>query len=172
MFKTKKKAIEKILSQIIIKKMIEIGCGLGHTLSVFKSSGIDNIGIDISQNAISVCKKKGLNVKLQSLEDVNETYDLVSSDGLLEHLLNFEPVVQQLTKISSCFILLIQPNHNSFWGKTVVYISSLLKGEKNVYEYNYRIEDFINTFKKYNFHVIKSIPVFSDVFRLLLFKKG
>lgn len=171
MFKAKKKAIQKILCQIKINNMLEVGCGLGYTLSAFQDAGTNATGIDISEHAIAVCKKKGLNVSLKDLQDVSETYELISSDGLLEHLLNFEPHVKHMTHISSKYVLLIQPNHASFPGKTFFYLSELIMARRNVYEYNYLIDDFINIFSKYGFKLLRNEPIFSDVFRLLLFEK-
>lgn len=171
MFDTKKKALRKVLNQIKINNMIEVGAGLGYTLSVFQEAGINAVGIDISEHAIAVCKRKGLNVSLKPLEEVSETYDLVSSDGLLEHFLNFELYARHLMNISSKYVLLIQPNHNSFPGKTIFYLSQLIKGRENVHEYNYLIDDFINIFDKYGFELLRNEPIFGDVFRLLLFQK-
>lgn len=171
MFKAKINALQRVLRQIQVSNMIEVGCGLGHTLSVFQESGINSVGIDISEYAIEVCKNKGLNAKVQALQDVREKYDLVSSDGLLEHFLNFELYVSHMTKLSKKYILLIQPNHESFLGKTIVYFATLIRGKKNVYEYNYLINDFINIFDKYEFKPIKNESVFFDIFRLLLFQK-
>ena len=108
---------------------------------------------------------------LRKMEDVKEQYDLVSSDGMLEHFLNFEPYAQHLMRISRRYVLLIQPNHDSFCGKTLAYLSELLRGDANVFEYNYRIRDFISVFSRYGFEIAKNSPIFFDVFRLLLFRK-
>ena len=42
-------------------------------------------------------------------------------------------------RISNKYVALIQPNHESFIGKTAVYFAELLRGHENIYEYNYRI---------------------------------
>ena len=65
----------------------------------------------------------------------------------------------------------IQPNHDSFWGKTLAYLAELLRGRENVFEYNYRIKDFISVFENNGFKITENYPIFCDVFRLLLFKK-
>jgi hypothetical protein len=74
-------------------------------------------------------------------------------------------------RISRRYVLLIQPNHDSFVGKTLAYLSEILKGGKNVYEYNYRIIDFISIFAADGFKIVKNEKIFLDVFRLLLFEK-
>ncbi len=171
MFKAKKRVLTRVIKNLPIKTAIEVGCGLGHTMEVFKEIGLNCTGVDVSHHAISVCRKKGLNATLKRLEDVTEKYDLVSSDGMLEHFLNFEPYAQQLMNISSNYVLLIQPNHDSFFGKTLAYLAELIRDRENVFEYNYRIKDFANVFERNGFRIINTTPIFLDVFRLLLFEK-
>ena len=172
MFKAKEKVLATAINDITSANVIEVGCGLGHTMEVYKKNGLKCVGIDVSSHAISVCRNKGLNVTQRKLEDITEKYDLVSSDGMLEHFLNFEPYAQQLMNISKDYVLLIQPNHDSFWGKTLAYLAELLRGRENVFEYNYRIKDFITVFQNNGFMITGNYPIFCDVFRLLLFKKA
>ena len=172
MFKAKEKVLATAINDITNANVIEVGCGLGHTMEVYKKNGLNCVGIDVSSHAISVCRNKGLNVTQRKLEDITEKYDLVSSDGMLEHFLNFEPYAQQLMNISKDYVLLIQPNHDSFWGKTLAYLAELLRGRENVFEYNYRIKDFITVFQNNGFMITGNYPIFCDVFRLLLFKKA
>jgi 2-polyprenyl-3-methyl-5-hydroxy-6-metoxy-1,4-benzoquinol methylase len=172
MFKAKEKVLTTVIKDIPIGKVIEVGCGLGHTMEVYKNNGLNCEGIDVSPHAVSVCRNKGLNVTQRKLEDITEKYDLVSSDGMLEHFLNFEPYARDLMRISNRYVLLIQPNHDSFFGKTLAYMAELLRGNENVFEYNYRIKDFTNVFNKNGFRIIKNTPIFLDVFRLLLFEKS
>ncbi len=172
MFKTKEKVLTTVIKDIPITKVIEIGCGLGHTMEAYKKNGLNCVGIDVSSHAVSVCRNKGLNVTQRKLEDITEKYDLVSSDGMLEHFLNFEPYARQLMNISNNYVLLIQPNHDSFWGKTLAYLAELIRGRENVFEYNYRIKDFITVFENNGFEITENYPIFCDVFRLLLFKKA
>ena len=171
MFNAKEKVLATAIKDITITNVIEVGCGLGHTMEVYNKNGLNCVGIDVSYHAVSVCRNKGLNVTQRKLEDITEKYDLVSSDGMLEHFLNFEPYAQLLMNISKNYVLLIQPNHDSFWGKTLVYLAELLRGRENVFEYNYRIKDFITVFQNNGFMITGNYPIFCDVFRLLLFKK-
>lgn len=171
MFKAKKKSILHVISCLDVSTVIEVGCGLGHTMAVYHDAGYQYIGIDSSFHAISVCKNKHLNCRQQELAEVTEKFDLVSSDGMLEHFLHFEPHAVKMMNISTKYVLLIQPNHDSFLGKTLAYLSELLRNNENVFEYNYRISDFISVFQKHGFDIEDNHPIFGDVFRLLLFKK-
>ncbi|MFC2157506.1 class I SAM-dependent methyltransferase [Acidobacteriota bacterium] len=171
MFNAKKKILARILTEIEIDTAIDVGCGLGFVLEVYRDHGVEYIGIDVSSNAVSFCTRKKLNVVKKKMDEVDTQYDLVSSDGMLEHFLHFEPYAEQMMELSRKYILLIQPNHNSFLGRTLAYLAGIFGDRKNVYEYNYRIEDFVDVFEKGEFGLFKSFPVYLDVFRLLLFKK-
>ena len=171
MFSAKNRIIKKVMSEIQVRTVLEVGCGLGHTLRAFQEAGYETLGIDISKEAVAVCSKKGLRATLMDLSEMKDQFDLVSSDGMLEHFLNFAPYVQQLTRTSRRYVMLIQPNHGSFFGKTLAYLSELIMGDKNVYEYNYRIQDFINSFDANGFKIIRREKVFFDVFKLLLFER-
>lgn len=171
MFTVKKKVVHALAIQLAPHSIMEVGCGLGHILSVYHEAGLNCRGIDVSPTAVAVCCKKGLKAELKNVENETETFDLVSSDGMLEHFIHFEPMAQQMMRISRRHVLIIQPNHASFWGKTLPYLAELIKGDDNVLEYNYRITDFIDVFARNGFDVEENIPVFADVFRILLFKK-
>ncbi|MBF0399059.1 MAG: methyltransferase domain-containing protein [Desulfobacterales bacterium] len=170
--KARLKALKKIILSLSIQNAIDVGCGLGHLLQIFKDADIHYLGIDVSQKAVMTCKEKGLNAKIGKLEEEKSSYDLVASEGMLEHFLNFEPYVKDLIRISSLYILLMQPNHDSFMGRTLVYLARTVRGDKIVFEYNYRMKDYIEIFEKNGCVCIKNEPVFFDTSRLLLFKKN
>ncbi|MBU4263838.1 MAG: methyltransferase domain-containing protein [Proteobacteria bacterium] len=171
MFKAKKKALLAVLQGIDPGAICEVGCGLGYTLGFLQEAGYRCVGIDVSANAVQECLRKGLNARLQKLEDVTEEFDLVSSDGMLEHFLNFEPYARHMMRISRKYVLLIQPNYDSLSGQALAFLANVLRRQVNVYEYNYRIRDFVSVFADNDFQLIDSRPVFFDVCRILLFER-
>ena len=171
MFRAKKKALAQALAPLQVNRVLEVGCGLGYTLGYYQQLGYDCLGIDIVEESIAVCKAKGLPARLQAIDQVDDSFELVSSDGMLEHFLNFEPYAQQMMAASSRYVLLIQPNYCSFTGQTLAYLANLLRGHVNVYEFNYRLQDFSQVFARNGFGLVNSLPVFFNVFRLLLFER-
>lgn len=169
MLAAKKTRLKLLADELGVRSVVEVGCGLGYTLQAYVDAGLDCCGIDISESAVRACQEKGLPVRLQALEETTGLYDLVSSDGMLEHFLHFAPLAAHMVRISRGYVLLIQPNHESFTGKTLVYLAELLRGRINVHEYNYRIKDFIQVFSELGCRVVLNEPLFGDVFRLLLF---
>lgn len=170
-FKAKEGVFKDILNELQGGRVIEVGCGIGSMTRILDGAGLDYIGIDASPAAVRICKENGLRAEAKRLEEVLEEYDLVFSDGMLEHFINFEPYARHLMRISRRYVLLIQPNHDSFCGKTLVYLAELLRRDKNVFEYNYRIRDFISSFEENGFSLRKNMPVFFDVYRMLLFER-
>jgi hypothetical protein len=144
---------------------------LGHTGLVFRNAGLEYFGIDISPTAVRVSRSRGLRAEQMDLRDVRGMFDLVASDGLLEHALDFEPLARDMMRISRRHILLIQPNHGSAPGKLLARLSEIFRGRTNVREYDHPLEDFIRVFAAGGFALVRDVPVFADVFRLLLFER-
>jgi SAM-dependent methyltransferase len=73
-------------------KILDIGCGLGQTLSKLREFGYMSLtGIDISNEAINTCKKKGLDVfQINDISDFISRekggYDFAVMSHVLEHL--------------------------------------------------------------------------------------
>ena len=171
MFRQKKNKLKEVIGVLDAKTAIDVGCALGHTLEILCDSKLDCLGIDVAESAVSACLRRNLPAQIQDVGNVQEKYDVVFSDGMLEHFLNFEPYVEDFCRISNRYVVLIQPNHESFIGKTIVYFAELLRGSTNIFEYNYRISDFITVFKRHGFDIVDNQPIFLDVFRLLVFRR-
>lgn len=73
-------------------RILDIGCGLGQLMSALHKEGFLNIeGIDISQEAIEICRKNGLKAScIDSIDtfatSCNQKYDLIIMSHVLEHL--------------------------------------------------------------------------------------
>lgn len=160
-----KKALESILIQTKLSKnskIIDVGCGTGFTLSFFRELGYKNsIGIDNSPSSIKLCKKL---FDFRSGEDVflmdaaktrfkNKEFDLVFSNGLLEHFADFTPFVKEMTRISRQYILLFQPDPTSLVGKLVMFLRrvGIISGPE---EYHYDRRAYQDAFLKFNFKLI------------------
>jgi SAM-dependent methyltransferase len=186
-FYFQRKTIKNILDKIKLKKsskILDIGCGSGKALSYFREFGFRNsIGIDISSTALRLCKSKGFKInKDVFLMDAsktkfkNKSFDLVFAEGLLEHYKNFMPLANEISRLSRRYILIAQPDHFALTGKILnVLVSNLEKG--HVKEYDYKMSDFINSFKKLGFE-IKIITgthlnylISLDTSKILLFEK-
>jgi SAM-dependent methyltransferase len=75
-----------------INSILEIGCGNGDFLNLCKSSGINCVGLDLTEESVQKCKNNGLKVHCCTIEDylkmenVDKKFDMVVSFHTLEHV--------------------------------------------------------------------------------------
>jgi 2-polyprenyl-3-methyl-5-hydroxy-6-metoxy-1,4-benzoquinol methylase len=79
-------------------KILDLGCGMGHFLNFLEQEGYKNyIGIDISDENITFCRKRNFNVALADISEfltkTNETYDAVVMNDIIEHFEKSEIII-------------------------------------------------------------------------------
>lgn len=130
-------AVLKDLSTLKIDSVLDVGCGEGFTLKKLKEEGIGETyqGIDYSEKAIEIGKKENPDLKLQSgdvydLKFKDNSFDLVISTEVFEHLDNPEKALKEIKRVSKKYILLSVPNEPWFylfnytqWGKDIGHIN-------------------------------------------------
>lgn len=160
-------------------RIIDIGCGAGDTIYKFKQFGYKNIiGIDYAQSSILLCQRNGLKIN----EDVFQmdafktkfeanSFDIVFSEGLLEHFDDFYPIVKEMCRISKMYVLVIQPNHYSSFKKISDLYYFIFSNKNNVKEYTYCLNEFQNSFREFGFTLDKKETSLLGAFWILLFKR-
>ncbi len=172
-------ALNLIKDQKLTKtsKILDLGCGEGRTLlSFFKTGYKNSIGIDKSPSSIKICQKKGL-IKGKNifLDDALKTryksnsFDLVFSEGLLEHFDDPTPIIQEMARLSKKHILIIQPNHFSLFGQAISILGHFLRN--NVKEKTFSKKYFINKFSQQNFILKKQKDTPFREFFIMLFSQ-
>jgi methionine biosynthesis protein MetW len=83
--------------------VLEIGCGDGRLAEIVKKIGADYTGIDISEQAVNICKAKGISA---IVHDVNmplpfesKTFDVVMIFEVLEHLFLPELCLKEVKRV-------------------------------------------------------------------------
>ena len=69
-------------------RILDVGCGTGANLEMLKQYG-ESEGVDVSDDALEFCRKKGLKVHKGLAEELpfeDETFDLVTALDVVEHL--------------------------------------------------------------------------------------
>ena len=103
-------------------KILDAGCGTGKLASFWLNEGYDVLGVDISDGALAITKNKGVRVTkadiMKGLPFEDNSFDLVYSDGLLEHFVDPEPILTELFRVSKKYILTFVPRISLL--KTVV----------------------------------------------------
>ena len=78
--------------------VLEAGCGTGETLELV-SKYYDVRGIDLSERAISICKKKGVSAQRANIVDVKDKFNSIISIDVLEHIEDDLTAVKHFHKI-------------------------------------------------------------------------
>jgi SAM-dependent methyltransferase len=86
-------------------KIVDAGCGTGGLIYNLKKSGYKDVfGFDISEHAIEISIKRGLNVKIASLIDISKIYESSSADVIISNdTLYFLSVKQQDDFAKGCY---------------------------------------------------------------------
>ena len=64
-------------------RLLDLGCGVGYTTSVYKNKGYDVIGIDILPMMLEKAREKGLRVVKGNMTDIQDLFDKDSFDGVV-----------------------------------------------------------------------------------------
>lgn len=91
LFKLRIRPIERQLSLGPDRTWLDIGCGTGAVLqSMFQAYGMRGTGLDFSEQAVRVCRKRGFEAYQSRFEDFEpasgEQYDLLHSSHVIEHV--------------------------------------------------------------------------------------
>lgn len=164
------KTLRKILTGIslpLTASIVDAGCGSGSTLSILRSLGYTKaIGIDAAVNSLKI---SGHLFGFQTdkdvfLRDIKQTgfadgsFDMVFSQGVLEHYENKSDaleIVKELCRISSRYILLVQPDQTSLTGRLKELWQSI-SGASWEKEYRYTKSDYNSMLEKCGCRLIGS----------------
>lgn len=166
--KAKQNAMKRMLEGRSIRTVIDVGCGAGYCLETLKDLGFNVKGIDASLNAVNICRSKGLPAFQSRLEDEKEKYDLVFSDGLIEHFPDMQPFIKKMVEISNRYVMIAQTDHDAFIVKFLHFLEKILRPD-NIEELDYKINDFIQSFEEYGCVLNDTESVFFNGFKVLFF---
>jgi len=89
-------------------RVLEIGCGMGTDGAQFAAAGADYTGIDLTEAAVDLARKKfaasGLKGEFrvadaEKLDFADETFDLVYSHGVLHHTPDIESAIREIHRV-------------------------------------------------------------------------
>lgn len=175
----------KILSKILLDldlnmSVIDVGCGGGTTLNLIRKLGFKNsIGIDYVQQSLDRCKSLGFEQnKDVFLMDAGDTtfadqhFDVIFSEGLWEHFPDPYPYIAEAARISKKYIIVIQPDHYSPFGRLMLIGWKLFMSNKGgVKEYSFRISYFTQTLSDLGFELIQTRSTMLRQQAILVYKR-
>jgi 2-polyprenyl-3-methyl-5-hydroxy-6-metoxy-1,4-benzoquinol methylase len=114
-----------------LNRIFDIGCGDGHFLEAAKRQGWEVYGSEFTDDAITVCRDKNINMHQGLIQDFfSDPFDIITSFEVLEHIYDIR---EHLIKINSLLrkgglFYFTTPNFNSF-------SRLFLRGKWNVIQY-------------------------------------
>ncbi len=95
-------------------RLLEVGCGPGWALEVFKEAGFEVLGVDISETAVDRARSRGLEARVCDLESekLSGRYDVLAMLEVLEHVARPAELVRRILPLlaPSGRILVSLPN--------------------------------------------------------------
>ncbi len=93
-----------LLEPVRDKRLLDIACGGGFLLKEAEKRGLITFGVDISEKAIEIAKRSAPNSNLavadgENLNFQDNFFDYITNLGSLEHFLNPEKGVQEMTRL-------------------------------------------------------------------------
>jgi len=157
---------------------IDMGCGGGTTLTLLRHIGFTkSIGIDFSEAAIRRCESLGFRVGVDVFNyDAKVTpyrdreFGLVFEEGLWEHFPDPTPFIKEACRISDKWMLVIQPDHYTFFGGLLHWLWGRFNGG-GVKEYSFPMQYFINQVKEHGFTLVQRRTTSLDIQSILLFRR-
>ena len=155
------KKIVKTFKSISLPKdanILDSGCGTGKLASFWLNEGYDILGVDLSDVALAITKKKGVKTMkadiLKGLPFEDNSFDLVYSDGLLEHFVDPEPILTELFRVSSKYVITFVPRISLL----KIIIDIVIPPPK---EYKKKDSEWIQLHEKFRPIIIKSERLFT-----------
>jgi ubiquinone/menaquinone biosynthesis C-methylase UbiE len=136
-------------SDVKFKNCLDVGCGPATEFFGFKKDGIDikYTGVDSSTVLNKINTEKGVSMiqaEGHSIPVDDSSYELVFSRHVLEHQLSFEPILEEMIRVSSnlaTHIFFIKPSNlpqEFIWTKSQ---------QENLYHNRYNVTDIENFLK-------------------------
>jgi SAM-dependent methyltransferase len=138
-------------------KLLDVGCGSGDRLDVFKRLGFDTYGVEVSGSAEYAREHLGLNVKRGDLFEVSFSdsfFDIITLYNVLEHTHSPQKIIRELYRIlKKDGIIVIQvPNTDCIQFKLFKERWAAVDAPRDLYYFNVPL--LRNFLEKENFEVI------------------
>lgn len=156
------------LKSVLNKKVIEIGCGAGGILKVFKDNGSTVVGMDLGEKYLNYGTSNwNLDLRFGTVLDLtkNEAPDIIIYSHVLEHILDLEKELIQIKKIchKSTLIYIEVPGllniHNAYDGDFLMYL-------QNAHTFHFSLKTLTNLFTKYGFELVQGNEYVRGIFVL------
>ena len=133
-------------------KALDFGCGIGRNLGFMEGLGLETYGLEISEEAVNLCKERGFNVSLYDGKHIpfkDEFFDIIISFGVLDHMLFFDAFylmheLYRILKNEGKMLLVLHSVFDSNYTKNLKIEENIknIKIEENTFIITREISDF------------------------------
>lgn len=114
------KIVEKVKPDTLDPEILDVGCGTGANIEMLTQFGPTR-GVDVSDDALEFCRRKGLNVQkglAEKLPFQNESFDIVTALDVVEHLDDDIAGLKEMFRVtkSGGYSLIFVPAFMWLWG--------------------------------------------------------
>ena len=115
-----KEIIQRIRNPQSAIRILDVGCGTGANLEMLSQFGTTE-GVDVSDEALDFCRKKGLTVRKGSAETLpypDETFDITTALDVIEHLDDDIAGLKEMYRVTKAggYSLIFVPAFMWLWG--------------------------------------------------------
>ena len=112
--------IQNPKSKIQNPRILDVGCGTGANLEMLSQFGVAE-GVDVSDEALEFCRKKGLAVRkglAETLPFEDESFDMTTALDVVEHLDDDIAGLREMHRVTKCggYSLIFVPAFMWLWG--------------------------------------------------------
>ncbi|OAI54108.1 hypothetical protein AYO44_15415 [Planctomycetaceae bacterium SCGC AG-212-F19] len=105
-----------------VRKVLEIGCGMGENLAFFRDAGYETYGTECNRQRQAACRAIGLNVAFSDIDNLGcitgfAPFDFVYSTHVLEHILDVNSHIRQVAELTAedGFLYIETPDLSGEW---------------------------------------------------------
>ena len=103
-----------VIKELSDGSVLDLGCGTGRLLGILRQSGRRVLGVEINPEAISYCKRKGIDVLKIDLEKEalpldDNSFDNVIGVHFLEHISNIRNVLNEAQRVAKKKVIFLVP---------------------------------------------------------------
>ncbi|MBN2790368.1 MAG: class I SAM-dependent methyltransferase [Candidatus Delongbacteria bacterium] len=158
-FRKQLAGILKLIPDIKIKKILDVGSGLGFFLDVCEEFGLQAEGCDINHNAVEYCNKRKIRSRFGALDNFYDqnSFDMIFAFNLIEHLPHPKEFLLECKRIlrNEGSLIIETPTQNSLIHK-FARLGDKLTGHRLNY-YGVNPDGHIHKFSSKTFEILKDL---------------